>query len=72
VVLPRRHRTTKRVIAEAWSEERRLLVAVPNHLIQRFTGAGEASPVLSVVDATQRQLGEHVEVRPLTAYEVAM
>ncbi len=47
-------------------------MAVPNHLIQRFTGDGEASSVLDTVDAAQRQLGEHVEVRPLTAYEVAM
>ena len=47
-------------------------MAVPNHLIQRFTGAGEASPVLHTVDPAQRRLGEHVEVRPLTAYEVAM
>jgi len=47
-------------------------VAVPDHLIQRFTGDGDASPVLHVIDPAQRQLGEHVEVRPLTAYEVAM
>jgi transposase len=72
VVLPRRHRTTKRVIAEAWNEEQRLLVAVPNHLIQRFTGDGDTQPVLHVIDPAQRELGEHVEVRPLKAYEVAM
>ena len=72
VVMPRRHRTTKRVIAEAWHEEQRLLVAVPNHLIQRFTGDGEAQPVLQVADVAHRRLGEHVEVRPLSAYEVAM
>jgi transposase len=72
VVMPRRHRTTKRVIAEAWHEEQRLLVAVPNHLIQRFTGDGDAQPVLQVAEVAHRQLGEHVEVRPLSAYEVAM
>jgi len=72
VVLPRRHRTTKRVIAEAWHEEQRLLVPVPEHLIQRFTGDGDAHQVLHVIDPAQRQLGEHVEVRPLAEYEVAM
>ena len=72
VVMPRRHRTTKRVIVEAWNQERRLLVAVPNHLIQRFTGDGDASPVLHVTDPGQRHIGEHVEMRPLSAYEVAM
>jgi hypothetical protein len=45
---------------------------VPNHLIQRFTGGGDAQPVLQVAEGAHRRLGEHVEVRPLSAYEVAM
>jgi hypothetical protein len=27
---------------------------------------------LHVIDAAQRQLGEHVDVRPLSTYEVAL
>jgi hypothetical protein len=45
---------------------------VPKHLIQRFTSDGEAQPVLQVAEVAHRRLGEHVEVRPLSAYEVAM
>jgi transposase len=71
-VLPRRHRTTKRMIGEAWAEERRLLTPVPRHLLERFAGEDAARPVLHVVDAAQRQLGDSVDVRPLSAYEVAL
>lgn len=49
-----------------------MLAAVPNHLIRRFAGDGDARPVLHVIAPAQRQLGEHVDVRPLTEYEVAM
>ena len=73
VVLPRRHRTTGRVIAEAWEAERRLLTPIPAHLLQRFAGGdGAARAVLHVVDATQRRLGETVEVRALSDYEAAL
>lgn len=71
-ILPRRHRTTQRIIGEAWTEERHLLTAVPRHLLERFAGDDGARAALHVVDAGQRQLGEHVEVRPLSAYEVAL
>ena len=72
VILPRRHRTTKRIIGEAWEEERRLLTPVPAHLLQRFAGEAEQRPVLHVIDASQRRLVEDVEVRPLSDYEVAL
>lgn len=72
VVQPRRHRTTKRVIAEAWHEEQRLLAPVPQHVLERLAGDGAPHPVLHVVDHAQRQLGDHVDVRPLTDYEVAL
>ena len=49
-----------------------MLAAVPNHLVQRFTGDGDAQPVLHVISPSQGQLGEHVDVRPLTEYEVAL
>jgi hypothetical protein len=70
--MPRRHRTTAWIIGEAWAEERRLLTPVPAHVLERFAGDDLARPVLHVVDAAQRQLGEHVDVRPLSAYEVAL
>ncbi len=72
VVQPRGHRTTKRVIAEAWHEERRRLTPVPDQLVQRLAGDGAPHSVLHVVDDGQRELGAHVDVRPLTEYEVAM
>jgi transposase len=72
VILPRRHRTTGRIIGEAWTEEQRLLTAVPGHVLERFAGDDGARPVLHVVDTAQRQLGEQVEVRPLSDYEVAL
>jgi transposase len=71
-VLSRRHRTTGRIVSEAWAEERRLLTPVPAHVLQRLAGEGEVRPVLNVVDAQLRRAGEVVEVRPLADYEVAM
>ncbi|HEY9288376.1 MAG TPA: IS21 family transposase [Candidatus Dormibacteraeota bacterium] len=73
VILPRRHRTTGRVIDEAWAEERRLLTPIPEHVLQRFAGEDAAvRAVLHVVDDEQRALGETVEVRDLRDYEVAL
>lgn len=72
VILPR-HRTTKRIIGEAWEEERRLLTPIPEHVLQRFAGEDAAvRAVLHVVDDEQRALGETVEVRDLRDYEVAL
>ena len=71
-VLPHRHRTTHRVVAEAWEDERRLLTPIPAHVFPRLAGEGEVRPVLDIVDAQLRRAGEVVEVRPLADYEVAM
>jgi hypothetical protein len=68
VVLPRRHRTTKAGDRRRPERGAAVLGAVPNHLIQRFTGDGDAQPVLHVIAPAQRQLGEHVDARPLTEY----
>jgi transposase len=72
VVMPRRHRTTKRVIGDAWRDEQRLLTPIAEHVLQRFAGDGAVHPVLHVVEAEQRALGEHVDVRGLDEYEVAL
>jgi transposase len=69
LVLPRRHRTTGQVIAAAWEDERPLLRAVPGRLLQ-----APAIPVRSSApsDPNVRQGGEHVEIRDLAEYEVAL
>jgi hypothetical protein len=71
VVLPRRHRTTKRIVGEAWQEEQPLLRPVPPRLLQQ--PASDPIPVPNnVIALQQRREGEHVEVRDLTEYEVAL
>jgi transposase len=70
-VLRRRHRTTGRIVGEAWAEERRLLTPLPARVLASVqTGVDVSAPV--VVDITQKLLGEHVEQRDLSAYEVAL
>lgn len=68
IVLPRRHRTTGRIIGEAWTEERAVLRPVPARLLH--TPTDPALPP-SVIDLTAHRLGEHVQVRDLAEYEVA-
>lgn len=69
IVLPRRHRTTQRIIGEAWEEERPLLRPVPACLLHTPTTLGLPP---SVIDLTAHRLGEHVEIRDLAEYEVAL
>jgi transposase len=73
VVVARRHRTTGRIVGEAWAEERSFLVPVPRRLVARAEGletlppplaAGQPGrPRLTVVDEAVA-----VEVRPLAVY----
>jgi len=72
VVLARRHRTTRRLVGDAWAEERALLSPIPARVLAGLAGDATAPPHSVVVDLTQRLLGEHVEVRPLDEYEVAL
>ena len=69
LVLPRRHRTTGKVIASAWEEERSQLRPVPERLLQ-----APALPVHAPApsDPSARRLGEHVQIRDLAEYEVAL
>ena len=69
IVLPRRHSTTKKVIRDAWQEERPLLLPVPARLLHASTAT--ALPP-SVIDLAQRRLGEQVETRDLAEYEAAV
>ena len=70
VVAKRRHRTTGRIVGEAWAEERVFLTPVPRRLLARFEGlvtlpalppALPARPPLAI-------LGDPVEIRPLVVY----
>jgi transposase len=69
IVLPRRHRTTGKLIDLAWAEERPFLRPVPTRLLQH-PAAPARSP--AVIDLSERRLGEHVEIRDLTEDEVAL
>lgn len=66
----RRHRTTGRVIGEAWAEERGLLVPVSGRLLARMEGADTLVPLPAPASArrTPATAGETVEVRPLAVY----
>lgn len=70
VVATRRHRTTKRVVGEAWAEESGLLTPVSRRLLARIEGQTTLVPLPEPVSARQKPaaVGETVEVRPLAAY----
>jgi transposase len=76
IVLPRRHRTTARIVGDAWTEERTVLRPIPPRVLARLAGDAEvATPPCawpSVIDLEQRRRGEHVQVRDLAEYEVAL
>ena len=66
----RLHRTTGRVIGEAWADERPLLLPVSGRLIARMEGQDTLVPLPARVSASRMPaaLGETVEVRPLAVY----
>jgi len=70
VVAKRRHRTTKRIVGEAWETERGLLTPVSRRLLARIEGQDTLVPLPTPVRARQTAaaVGEAVEVRPLAVY----
>ena len=69
VVLIRRHRTTQRIVGEAWAEERPQLRPIPSHLLARLATAPLVTPNRPrMIDLEQRRQGEHVQVRDLAEY----
>jgi hypothetical protein len=66
----RRHRTTGRVVGEAWAAERPLLLPVSGRLVARMEGADTLVPLPTPASASRMPaaVGETVEVRPLAAY----
>ena len=79
VVLPRRHRTTRRLVGESWEEERLLLAPLPPRLRALPPSAALlfAPPVPTMAAASQRELreglllGDDVQVRDLAEYDRA-
>jgi transposase len=68
IVAPRRHRTTKLIVGEAWAAEKPLLTPVSRRLLASVEGI-VTLPALPVSAARPRSLaGETVEVRPLAIY----
>lgn len=70
VVATRRHRTTKRIVGEAWEAERPLLTPVSRRLLARLDGQATLVPVPPPVSRPQTAaaVGETVEVRALDVY----
>src|SRR5204863_870439 len=61
---------------DAWTEERAILRPIPARVLNRLVG-DDALPtppcsLPTVIDLEQRRRGEHVEVRDLAEYEVAL
>ncbi len=71
-VLPRRHRTTQRFVGVAWREESQQLRPIPARILAGLADELLVTSVPVVVDLHQRSLGEQVQVRSLTEYEVAL
>ena len=73
VVAARRHRTTGRIVGEAWAEERPLLGPTPAPAARPppRSRAVQPRPRWSTW-ARLRTVGEIVEVRPLAVYEAVL
>jgi transposase len=67
VVAARRHRTTRRIVGEAWAQECALLTHIPERLLGH--AAGRTTERSNVVDLTRvREAGATVEHRSLDVY----
>ena len=71
VVLARRHRTTKRIVGEAWAAEQVLLRQIPERVLVSAGNAVIVPLLARPVDPRLRLLGEHVQQRGLDEYELA-
>lgn len=67
VVAGCRHRTTERVVGEAWARERAHLKPIPKRLLTLWTGC-EVGPINVIDIEAERAGGETVEHRDLSAY----
>ncbi len=70
VVATRKHRTTGKIVAEAWSEDKKLLRPIPSRLLAQ---AQPAELPAEVVDLTAvRAAGQVVELPDLADYEAVL
>jgi transposase len=72
VVATRRHRTTGRVVAEAWSQERQLLGQIPDRVLAGCRGVGVPAPARVIDLGALRTAGDVVEAPPLADYEAVL
>lgn len=72
VVATRRHRTTGRVIAEAWEQERQLLREIPARIVSGLAGERAEVPAPVIDLSALRKVGDIVEDRPLDDYEAVI
>jgi transposase len=73
VVCKRKHRTTGRIVGEAWEEERPQLMPIPPRILGSFAGDRVPStPAPTVIDLAERRRGEVVQARELADYELAL
>jgi transposase len=70
VVATRRHRTTGRIVLEAWAEERQSLRPIPRRLLAERAGGTAHAAVIDL--AAARHAGEVVEGRSLADYEAVI
>lgn len=72
VVAARRHRTTGRVIGEAWEQERALLREVPDRIVSSLIGECAEIPAPVIDLSALRNAGDEVEDRDLADYEAVV
>jgi transposase len=72
VVATRRHRTTGRVIGEAWEQERELLREIPARIVSSLAGGRAETPAPVIDLAALRTAGDVVQDRALEDYEAAI
>jgi transposase len=69
-VAARRHRTTGRIVLEAWAEERQSLRPIPRRLLAERAGTDAQGAVIDL--AAARHVGAVVEDRELADYEAVI
>src|SRR5215211_1900594 len=72
VVATRRHRTTGRVVQEAWSAERQLLGQIPERVLASRRGAGVQAPARVIDLSALRNTGDIVVAPSLADYEAVL
>jgi transposase len=72
VVAARRHRTTGRVVQEAWSQERQLLGQIPDRVLTSRRGGGVQHPAQLIDLRALCNAGDVVEAPALADYEAVL